>query len=372
MELRESAGEAARPLASAVRERWRLLAHRGLNPRELLALTQSLAALLTAGLTIDRALQISASLATRPNARRLTETLLDHVRAGSTLSASVEASGQLVPSYYVSMVNAGEVGGSLPSTLARLAELMRRQVEVRERIRSALVYPSLLAAVVLTTLIVLLTFVLPRFETLFADSEVALPFSTMAVLATGRFMSNYWWAVAAVSIAGISGFTLWLRSSAGGARFDAWLLTSRVTLGLPAAIATARLFRTLSTLSANGLPLPSALRVARGTAGNRRLLDALTAVARDVQAGEPFSAALYRASVFPMIAVQLTRVGEETGKLDQMLLSAANVLDEEAQLRLERLLALFVPLLTVFMGLIVAGLIGSVLIGLLSINDLAF
>jgi general secretion pathway protein F len=373
LELQEASADRAAALApAALRQRWKQLSRVGLSSRELLALTQSLAALLTAGLTIDRALQISASLAVRSNSRRLTESLLERVRAGSTLSAAVEASGQPVPSYYVSMINAGEVGGSLPATLTRLTELMRRQVEVRERIRSALVYPTLLALVVLATLVILLTFVLPRFETLFADSEVPLPFSTRAVLAVGRFMSSYWWALVAVAVAGSAALIYWLRSPAGRARFDSWLLTSRATLGLPASIATARLFRTLSTLSANGLPLSSALRVARGTAGNRRLLEALTVVAREVQSGEAFSAALARAAVFPMIAIQLARVGEETGKLDQMLLSAANVLDEEAQLRLERLLSLFVPLLTVFMGLVVAALIGSVLIGLLSINDLAF
>ena len=373
LELRESASnEGPGPVRSLGSARWRWVSRGALKPREVLALTQSLAALLTAGLTIDRALQISSSLAGSPNARRLTEKLLERVRAGGALSEAMEASGQPLPPYYVSMVNAGEAGGMLPATLARLAELMRRQVEVRERIRSALVYPALLAGVVLATLVILLTFVLPRFETLFADSEVALPLSTRAVLATGRFMSDYWWALAAAAVAGTVSWMSWLRSSAGRARFDAWLLTSRVTLGLPAAVATARLFRTLSTLSANGLPLPSALRLARGTAGNRRLLEALAGVAREVQSGESFSAALSRARVFPAIAVQLARVGEETGKLDSMLLSAANVLDEEAQLRLERLLSLFVPLLTVFMGLVVAALIGSVLIGLLSINDLAF
>jgi general secretion pathway protein F len=342
------------------------------NQRELLTLTQSLAALLNAGLTIDRAMQISAALAPRSVSRSLTEKLLETVRAGKTLSEAVEASGQRVPSYYVSMVNAGEVGGSLAGTLTRLAELMRRQVEVRERIRSALVYPALLAAVVLFTLVMLLTFVLPRFETLFAESDAPLPFSTRMVLGMGRFVADYWWAVLAIVAALVVGFVSWMRSPAGRAQFDGWLLRSRLTLGLPAATNTARLLRTLSTLCANGLPLPSALRVARGTLGNRRMLEALGRVTNEVQAGEPFSASLARATVFPPVAAQLARVGEETGKLDQMLLSAATVLEEESQLRLERLLSLFIPLLTVAMGVMVAGLIGSVLIGLLSINDLAF
>jgi general secretion pathway protein F len=352
--------------------RLRWTGRRQANQRELLTLTQSLAALLNAGLTIDRAMQISAALTPKSVSRTLTEKLLHTVRAGKTLSEAVEASGQRVPSYYVSMVNAGEVGGSLASTLTRLAELMRRQVEVREKIRSALVYPALLAAVVLFTLVMLLTFVLPRFETLFAESDAPLPFSTRLVLGMGRFVADYWWAAAGLIAAAVVAFVAWVRSPTGRAQFDAWILKSRLTLGLPAATNTARLLRTLSTLCTNGLPLPTALRVARGTLGNQRLLEALGRVTNEVQSGEPFSASLARAAVFPPVAAQLARVGEETGKLDQMLLSAAIVLEDESQLRLERLLSLFIPLLTVGMGLIVAALIGSVLIGLLSINDLAF
>lgn len=353
----------------ARRLRWR--ASDQVSQREVQTLTQSLAALLMAGLTIDRALQISASLAPGGSVRSLTEKLLERVRSGKTLSESIDASGQKVPAYYSSMVNAGEVGGSLPGTLARVAELMRRQLEIGERIRSALIYPGMLAGVVLVTLVVLLTFVLPRFEILFAESEAPLPFSTRAVLAMGRFVASYWWLMLAVAVGAITSFTLWLRSAAGRVAFDGWLLKSRLTFRLPSAIATSRFLRTLSTLCANGLPLAAALRVARGTVGNSSMLSALGAVLREVQAGEPFSESLARASIFPPVAAQLARVGEETGRLDQMLLSAADVLEEETRLSLERLLSLLVPLLTVGMGLVVAALIGSVLIGLLSINDLA-
>jgi general secretion pathway protein F len=342
------------------------------SARELLAFTQSLAALLNAGLTIDRTLQISAALAPGAAARALCEKLLKAVRSGRTLSEAVEGSGQVVPTYYISMINAGEVGGSLAVTLTRLGELMRRELEVRERIQSALVYPAMLAAVVLFTLVVLLTFVLPRFETLFAESEAPLPVSTRAVLGVGRFVADYWWAMLASLFAITAGAATWLRTVAGRAQFDRWVLKSRLTMGLPGATNAARLLRTLSTLGANGLPLPAALRIARGTLANRHLLEGLAAVAAAVQAGQSFSEALSRVAAFPAVAAQLARVGEETGKLDEMLLSAALVLEEETQLKIERLLSLFVPLLTVAMGVIVAALIGSVLIGLLSINDLAF
>ena len=340
--------------------------------RELLTLTQSLASLLKAGLTIDRALQITANLAERPASRRLTENLLQAVRSGKTLSASLAASGQRLPPYFISMVDAGELGGSLPEALARLTDLMARQAETRERIQSALIYPMLLAGVVIITLVVVLTIVLPRFEQLFAESEAPLPWSTRIVLSLGRVTADYGWAIfLALAIVAVT-FVMWAKSPHGRYQYDRWLLRTRLTLGLPAALNTARLLRTVGSLCKNGMPLSQALRISRGTVANRYLLEAVTEVTRDVQAGEAFSVAFARAGCFPAVAVQLSRVGEETGQLEELLQSAARVLEEEAHRMLERLLSLVVPLLTIGMGLVVAALIGSVLIGLLSINDLAF
>jgi general secretion pathway protein F len=342
------------------------------SPRDLLILIQSLAVLLGAGLAIDRALQINAAMSGNPAARRLNDSLLKSVRSGHTLSAAFVASGQKLPHFARSMIEAGEIGGVLHQTLSRIAELSERQLEIKERVRSALVYPAMLAAVVLLTLVLLMTFVLPRFEVLFAESEQTLPWSTMAVLATGRFVGNYWWGLAGGLCAIAGGFYRWLCASAGRRRFDAWTLGTRVTFGLPLALNTARFLRTLSTLCQNGAPLPAALRIARGTLTNRCLHDSLAGIIDAVQSGSTFSQALAKTNLFPAVAVQLARVGEESGQLETLLLSCAKVLEEDSQRKLERLLALLVPALTIGMGVIVAALIGSVLIGLLSINDLAF
>jgi general secretion pathway protein F len=342
------------------------------SQRDLLALTQSLGTLLQAGLTIDRALQITVSLAPRSAARRLAEGLLQAVRSGKALSAALTGSGQKLPPYFVSMVAAGEAGGALGESLLRLAELMSRQAQNRERIVSALVYPALLAGVVLLTLIVLLVFVLPRFELLFAESEARLPWSTTVVLGLGRMTADYWWLMLLGVATTASAFVTWLKSARGRFKYDRWLLRTRLTLGLPAALDTARLLRTVGSLCRNGTPLSLALKISSGTVANRYLLEVLHGVTREVQAGDSFSAAFARAGCFPAVAVQLARVGEETGRLDELLQSAAAALEEEAHRTLERLLSLLVPLLTIGMGLVVAGLIGSVLIGLLSINDLAF
>ena len=344
---------------------------RRLSPRALLRLTESLAALLRAGLTVDRALQISSTVLEARAAEKTVRDLLERVRSGTTLSDAFQASGQPLPPYYLSMVEAGEAGGSLPEALGRLTELMRRQLEVRERVLSALFYPAILAGIVLLTLIMLLTVVLPRFDVMFAEADAPIPRLTRLVLSLGDWVSSYWWLISLTLSALILAALVWLRSPRGRLIFDGWALRTPLSAGLPAALNTARLLRTLSTLSRNGLPLPSALKVARGTLVNRCMFNALSEVTSEVQAGETLSSSLSRADVFPAIAVQLSKVGEETGQLDEMLQSAAAVLEGEAHIRLERILALIVPAAIILMGLIVATLIGSVLIGLLSINDLA-
>jgi general secretion pathway protein F len=222
------------------------------------------------------------------------------------------------------------------------------------------------------TLFVLLMFVLPRFEQLFSESEAPLPWSTQFVLGLGRLTADYWWALLLALTLATAAIVLWLKSTHGRYQYDRWLVRTRLALGLPAALNTARLLRTVGSLCKNGMPLSQALRISRGTVANSYLLNALTEITRQVQAGEAFSVAFARAGCFPAVAVQLSRVGEETGRLEELLQSAAAVLEEEAHRMLERLLSLVVPLLTIGMGLLVAALIGSVLIGLLSINDLAF
>jgi general secretion pathway protein F len=191
------------------------------------------------------------------------------------------------------------------------------------------------------------------------------------VLGIGEFTSQYWWLIVTLLASGLLATRTYAMSEAGRQRIDRWLLQSRLTFGLPAAIDTARMLRTLSTLLQNGVPLPAALRVSQGTLGNAYLRSALERVTKSVNAGEDFATSLASVKAFPSEAVQLARVGEEAGRLHELLSEAASILESGGARTLERLLALIVPAVTVFMGLIVAGLIGSVLIGLLSINDLA-
>jgi general secretion pathway protein F len=378
LELRDvvaanDAGATAAPAApNAGRARWFAGWRRRFTATHLVQITQALGSLVRAGLTVDRALAISTHLSAEPAPRAFLEEVSRRVRAGASFADSVAASGRPLPGYYVSMIAAGEAGGALATTLLRLAELLKRQQAIRQRVTSALVYPAILVSVVVLTLIVLVGFVLPRFEQLFVESEAPLPLATRIVLWFGRFVADYGVYLAIATALGAAATIRWLRTQRGRLTLHRWLLRSRLLLGLPASIDTARLLRTLSTLIGNGLTLPAALKVARGTLSNVALRVALDAVVRRVNAGEPLHVALATDAAFPPVAAQLTRVGEETGKLDEMLLAAAEYLEEHSTTTLDRLLTLLVPALTVGMGLVVAGLIGSVLVGLLSINDLAY
>lgn len=370
--LAELGSEHSAGLLDLLRARWRNRTHTTVNQKELASVTESIAALLRAGLTVDRALGITAKLSPDASVQRFLAELGKSVRAGRSLAEALSKSNQPLPGYYIGMIDAGETGGSLATTMARLAELLSKQVQVRERIQSALIYPALLAAIVALTIVLLLVFVLPRFGALFAEAEAPLPWATTAVLAMGEFVTAYWWLLALIGIALSLSVAYWMRSPQGRRRLDEYLLKSRLTFGLPAAIDTARMLRTLGTLLANGVQIGGALRIAGATLTNTRLRQGLDEAARSIKAGESTSAALAATQVFPAHAVQLARVGEETGRLEDLLLEAATILENESSLRLERLLALLVPMLTIGMGGLIATLIGSVLIGLLSVNELAF
>lgn len=342
-----------------------------LSSKELGLLVETLATLLGAGLQLDRSLQIARTLAPDPHVAAHLARLAESVRAGASLRASWSQTEQPLPRYFLSLVEAGEESGQLSGSLARIAALMRYELEVRERIRAALLYPAILVAVILVTLGILLGFVLPRFEVLFAESDADLPWMTVAVIALGRWVSDYAWILLLALVAGLILLRRYLASRDGKRRRDAWLLDSKLMLGLPGAIQTAQLFHSLSILLSSGLPLSAAMRVASGTLGNECLRDAFLVAAQRVNAGSGFGESLALTKRFPAVAVQMAHVGEETGDLPALLASTSALLEREARLRIDFLLTTLVPAMTVVMGLIVAALVGSVLIGLLSLNDLA-
>jgi general secretion pathway protein F len=343
-----------------------------LSTRDLVTLTQGLGSLLKAGLVLDRALHIIGESSQRRALRDLCGDLERRVRAGEHLSHALNEHAKLFPSYFIPMVHAGELGGSLAEGLHRLAAFVERAAAVRERIVGSLIYPAMLTGMILVTVVLVLTVVLPRFRTLFQESQVQLPWATRGVLALGDFVATYGWLCLAVAVVASFAVCRAWRDPVRGPRLALALVRSRWTFGLIAKTQTSRYLRAIGTLARSGVPLPEAAGVAIGMLQNRALLRAAREVHTQLKEGHELSTLLDRARIFPKAAVQLARVGEESGRLDELLIEAADTLDRESQGTVERLLSVMVPSITIIMGTIVAGLIASVLVGILSLNDLAF
>jgi general secretion pathway protein F len=345
---------------------------RRMSTRDVVALTGGLASLIKAGLMLDRALHIIGVTSERHGIRNLCMDLERRVRAGSNFADALNEHHKLLPPYYVAMVQAGELGGSLPEGLERLASFVERAAAIRERIVSSLIYPAMLAAMILVTMVLVLTVVLPRFRSLFDESQAKLPWPTRGVLALGDFVGAYGWLCGCLIIVGaVALYRAW-QDPKRGPQLSLWILKARWTFGLIAKTQTSRFVRTIGTLSRSGVPLPQATSVALGMLQNRALLAAARDVHTSLKEGTDLSMLLDRAQVFPKAAVQLARVGEETGRLHDLLIEAAETLDRESQDTMDRLLSVLVPSITILMGAIVAALIASVLVGILSLDDLAF
>ena len=344
---------------------------RALSRKAVALLTQQLASLLGAGMPLDRALTILIGVAEDERGKILLERVQEKVRGGSTLADALEAQGTF-SRFYLNMIRAGEAGGALETVLKRLTEFLERSQALRESGTSALIYPIILLSVAALSVIILLTFVVPQFQRLFADAGKALPLATQIVIALGEGFRHYWWAGLIVVGLIVVAARQQMSRPASRARWDRWLLRLPLFGDLIAKVETARLSRTLGTLLGNGVSLLNALMIVRETLSNQVLAGALGEVAEHAKTGRGLAEPLLETGNFPKLAVQMIRVGEETGQLQEMLLQVADTYDGEVQTAVKRLLTLLEPVLILGLGVVVAGIIMSILVAILSLNELAF
>jgi general secretion pathway protein F len=336
---------------------------------QLALFTHQLATLLGAGQPLDRALGILLDLPDSERAKKLVERVRDRVRGGNTLSYALDEEHGVFPRLYISLVRAGEAGGSLEETLRRLADYLERAQALRGSIINALIYPAFLMVGVFGSLILLLAYVVPQFVPIFQDMQVPVPWITSAVLALGEFISNWWLVVLVVIIVGVFFLRMRLRDPATRLAFHGKLLELKVSGPLLLKVETARIARTLGTLLKNGVPLLSSLTIARQVTGNRALDEALGKAAEQVKGGAGLGTALAATQRFPRLALQMIQVGEEAGALDTLLLKVADTFDVEAKRAIDRLLAALVPALTIVMTVLVAIIMSAILLPLLSLTS---
>ena len=344
------------------------LRRKSLAGSALVEFTSQLGILLHAGLPLDRALQMLLELPEGERARHVVERVRDRVRGGASLSHAMEQEYGVFPKLYLSMVRAGEAGGALDAALARLADYLERARKLRESVIGALVYPAFLLFGVLGSLVLLLAYVLPQFVPIFHDMNVQIPLITRVLMAIGTFLHDWGLLVlAALVVAG-----LWaagrMRDPETRRAFDARLLRVRVFGPLLLKVDTARLMRTLGSLLKNGVSLLAALGIARQVVSNRELSEQLEPAIESVKGGDSLSHALSMHTSFPKLAIQITMVGEESGTLDDMLLRAADTYDGEVKSAIDKMLSALVPVLTIVMALLVAGIMLSILLPLLSLT----
>jgi general secretion pathway protein F len=340
-----------------------------LSADQVLQFTQQLATLLGAGQPLDRALQILLDLPESEAARRLIERIRDAVRGGAPLSVGLEQQHGVFSRLYINMVRAGEIGGSLHDTLRRLADYLERSKALKESVINALIYPCILVAMVVGSLMLLLGYVVPQFMPLFQDMGAELPLLTEIVLAVGDLLNAAWWAI----LAGLVLLVATVRRQFGDPvrreKLDTWLLARGRIGDLIAKIETARLARTLGTLLHNGVPLLAALSIARNVMGNLALVGAVDAAADDVKTGSGLAVSLAKSKRFPRLALQMVQVGEESGELDGMLLKVADTFDVEVRNTMDRLLSALVPLLTIVMAGVIALIVLAILLPILDLSS---
>jgi general secretion pathway protein F len=344
---------------------------RGIDKTTLGEVTRELAIMLSAGQDLDRALRFVVDNTGNSRARAILTEVRDKVRAGSSLATAIAAHPQSFSKLYVGLVRAGEAGGALAATLDRLAGLIERERSLRANLRSAMIYPTMLVVAAIGSIVLLLEYVLPQFTPIFEQAGAELPAATRTLIALGAVVGAAGpWLLVGLLAAGL----LARRSLANPAMR---IKVDRLVLSLPIAgklvreVLAARLTRTLGTLLENGVPLISALAITQEALGNLAAAAAVEAAALGAKGGRGLAGPLGAADLFPTRMIHLLQLGEEAAQLAAMALKAADIHDEQARLMIQRIVALAIPTITIVMGLVVAGIVGSLLSAMLRLNDLA-
>jgi general secretion pathway protein F len=339
--------------------------------KDILFFTQELATLLNAGVPLDRGLSITAELTEHANFRTLVLDIVRLIKGGKSLADSLAAHPMYFSDLYVNMVRAGEASGSLSQIFERLAEFERTRDDLRSYIVSSLIYPGLLTIVGISSIIVLLEFVVPRFAQIFSDPRMTIPVPTQMLLATSRYLQLYWLPGAIILGVAIISFVTYIRTVSGAMWWDSFRLRVPVLGDALRKAETARFARAMGTLVAASVPLVQSIGISRGILNNRRIAGALERVITGVKRGEGIAGPLSKAGEFPPLAAHLLSVGEETGHLDAMFVRMADIYETETRSAIRRFTSLFEPLIILVMGLLIGTLILSLMLAITSINDIA-
>ncbi|MDD2919860.1 type II secretion system F family protein [Rhodoferax sp.] len=348
-----------------------LFASNAITQADILVMTSELSIMLKAGLALDSALRVLIGMSAKPAMISLSQTILDDVKSGVPLSRALKRHPQQFGDFYINMIRSGEASGQLSDVLERMVEHLERLRALRESVVSATIYPAILLGVAVLSIIAMLGFVVPQFETLFKGMGDALPTPTRIIMSIGHVFTDYGLMMGLGLVVLFGLLRRWWRTPSG----RQWRQTRALRLPLVGKLMLKydlTLFaRSLGTLLGNGVPLISALNIATQTVGNLKLRQALEGVVPKVKGGGKIVDAFKASGIFEPLAINLIKVGEETGRLGPMLLELARIFNRDVETGIKRGLTLLEPLLILMLGLLIATIIVSIMLGILSVNDLA-
>jgi type IV pilus assembly protein PilC len=325
--------------------------------RDIVIFTRQFSTMINSGLPLVQALDILSRQSENKTLQEITRQVVYDVESGHTVADALRKHPKAFSELYVNMVAAGEAGGILDTILMRLATFLEKNDALIGKVKSAMVYPMVILSVAVIAVTVLLVFVIPTFEAMFASVNLALPLPTRVVIGLSKFLIGFWWAIL-IAIGGtLYSLRQYYRTPSGQLAIDSFLLKVPVLGDLLRKSAVSRFTRTLGTLISSGVSILDGLEITAKTAGNRVIHDAIMESRASIAGGDTIAAPLQKSAVFPPMVISMISVGEQTGGLDEMLSKIADFYDTEVDTAVSALLSLMEPIMIVFLGVVVGGMV---------------
>ena len=329
----------------------------GITTRDVVIFTRQFATMINAGLPLVQSLNILAQQTENKKLAEVTKAVVYDVEAGNTLADALAKHPKAFSDLYTNMVAAGEAGGILDTILVRLATFLEKNDAIVRKVKGAMVYPAVIISVAVLAIAILLIFVIPTFEEMFASVNMVLPLPTRAVIGMSNILQNWWWAIIAGSVLLVFALRSYYHTLSGKKMIDGLALNAPVLGDLLRKSAVSRFTRTLGTLLSSGVSILDGLEITAKTAGNRVIHDAVMSSRQSIAGGDTIAGPLQTSGVFPPMVISMISVGEQTGGLDEMLAKIADFYDDEVDVAVSALLSLMEPIMIVVLGVIVGGII---------------
>lgn len=340
---------------------------RGVSSQEICIFARQFATMIGAGVPLVRCLSILQTQADNPTFKKIITQIRSDVEGGSTFSKSLEKHPKVFTDLFCSLVKAGEIGGILDSILERLADYLESTETLKAKVKGALTYPVVVFGIAAMVVLALVMFVLPQFKEIFMGMNIELPLATTVLLATSDFMVSWWFIIIPACVAVPILIWNFFQTKTGSRIFDTNILRMPAIGMMMRKVAVAKFTRTLGTLIASGVPILQALEVTSQTAGNVVISDAVDKTRISIREGESIADPLRNSGVFPPMVVQMIAVGEETGELDKMLSKIADFYDTEVDTAVKGLTSVIEPIVIVFMGIVIGGIVLAVFMPMLKL-----